>query len=85
MSWELIWTGPALKDMRRLDRRIARRVRDALVRLAETGQGDVARLRAGEPEWRPRIWDWRVRFTYDYSDQKIFILRVLPRGRAYQD
>jgi mRNA interferase RelE/StbE len=84
MSWEIVWTGPAARDMRRLDRSVAQRVRDALVRLASTGQGDVTRLRSDEPEWRLRVGDWRIRFTYEVPTQTIVVLRVLPRGRAYR-
>lgn len=45
MSWEIVRSAPAVRNMRRLDREVARRVRDTLIRLAETGQGDVTRLR----------------------------------------
>lgn len=85
MNWEIVWTGPAARDMRRLDREAARRIHQAITRLATTGQGDVARMQQAEPEWRPRGGDWRIRFVYDYAARKIYIHRVLPRGRAYRD
>ena len=85
MNWEIVWTAPANRDMRRLDREIARRVHQALRRLATRGQGDVTRLQRAEPEWRLRVGDWRIRRTYDYAVRKIYIHRVLPRRRAYRD
>lgn len=85
MTWEIVWTESANQDMRRLDRQVGRRIHRALQRLAASGYGDVTRLEQTEPEWRLRVGDWRVRFTYDYSLRKIYILRVLPRGRAYRD
>lgn len=84
MSWQLEWTERALKDAERLDRTVRERVVTALERLAETGQGDLKRLGGGEPEWRLRVGDWRVRFTFDYAGKLIRVLRVLPRGSAYR-
>lgn len=83
MTWEVIWTRPALQDMRRLDRQVARRMHQAVTRFGETGQGDVRKL-AGETEWRLRVGDWRVRFVYDYEAPALRVIRVLPRGRAYR-
>ena len=37
MTWTLIWTRPALRDMKKLDRRLARRIREGVMSLAETG------------------------------------------------
>jgi mRNA-degrading endonuclease RelE of RelBE toxin-antitoxin system len=34
-------------------------------------------------EWRLRVGDWRVRFAFDDQQRVIVVLRVLPRGRAY--
>ena len=39
MTWTLIWTRPALRDMKKFERRLARRIRDGVVGLAETGIG----------------------------------------------
>ncbi len=39
--WKVEWTGTAQKDMLTLDASTLARVRAALRRLAETGEGDV--------------------------------------------
>jgi mRNA-degrading endonuclease RelE of RelBE toxin-antitoxin system len=40
--------------------------------------------RSPEPtKHRLRVGDWRVRFERDASAREIVVLRVLPRGRAY--
>ncbi|MDQ6675001.1 MAG: type II toxin-antitoxin system RelE/ParE family toxin [Chloroflexota bacterium] len=86
MKWNVIWTRPALHDLRRLDRQLEERVRVAVRRLAETEQGDVTRLQGEDPpQWRLRVGDWRVRFRFDPATSTIFVQRVLPRGRAYRD
>ena len=86
MRWTVVWSRPALRDLRRLDRAVEERVRAAVRRLAETEQGDIRRLQ-GEvpPQWRLRVGDWRVRFRFDDKTNRIVVQRVLPRGRAYRD
>lgn len=49
MTWKLVWTRPALRDMKKLDPTMARRIREGLNRFAETGQGDVVRLKDVSP------------------------------------
>ncbi|MDE0702492.1 MAG: type II toxin-antitoxin system RelE/ParE family toxin [Rhodospirillaceae bacterium] len=84
MTWALVWTRPALKDMKKIDRSIARRVREAVIELAETGHGDVAKLKdTNPPEWRLRVGDRRVLFRFRSDLREIHLLRVLRRDRAY--
>ena len=82
MSWTVVLTGSARRDLRRLDRPVAVRIVEALERLATTGQGDVQRLRGTTDEWRLRVGDWRVRFRYDTAAETIEVLHILPRGEA---
>jgi len=85
MTWRLIWTRPAIKDLKRLDRPVARRIREQLVRLAETGHGDVIRLTdIDPPAWRLRVGDWRVLFEYRLTDRAIKVLHVLGRSQVYK-
>ncbi|MGH9030255.1 MAG: type II toxin-antitoxin system RelE family toxin [Acidimicrobiales bacterium] len=80
-----VFTPRARRDLRRLDPPVQHRIIDALDRLAGNPPvGDVVRLTGVEGEWRLRVGDWRVRFTRD-ADGLIYILRVLPRGRAYRE
>ena len=59
---EIEWTGTALEDMAGLDRDIARRVKQSVERLAETGVGNIKRLQGIEPpEFRLRVGDYRIR------------------------
>lgn len=83
MSWSVDYAPPAARDLRRVDRTDAARVVAALVRLAETGQGDVRRLTEAA-EWRLRVGDIRVLFRFEYETEVITVRRVLPRGRAYR-
>jgi mRNA interferase RelE/StbE len=66
-----------------LDRSIARRVKQAIERFAETGAGNVKKLRGLDPpEYRLRVGDYRVRFHLD--DETVRVLRVRNRREAYR-
>jgi mRNA interferase RelE/StbE len=82
VSWAVVLTASAQRDLRRLDRPVATRILDALARLADTGQGDVTRLQGVADEWRLRVGDWRVRFRHDYPTRTLAVLRILSRGQA---
>ncbi len=72
----------AWRDLKRLDRPVQRRILDALDRFVVAPRmGDIRKLDSAQ--WRLRVGDWRIRFTFDDEKQVIVVLRVLPRGRAY--
>jgi len=80
-----VFTARARRDFRRLDPPIQGRITDALDRLVgDPPAGDVAKLVGTEEEWRLRVGNWRVRFTRE-SAGTVYVLRVLPRGRAYRE
>jgi mRNA-degrading endonuclease RelE of RelBE toxin-antitoxin system len=85
VSWDVSWDEPAVRDLRRLDRQTAERIRAAVRRLAASGQGDLKHLTGQGGELRLRVGDWRVRLVFHHATHTIEILRVLPRGRAYRD
>jgi mRNA interferase RelE/StbE len=98
VSIEIVWSRPALVDMRRLDQQVADRITAALERFAATGQGNVTLLTGAGGELRLRVGDWRVRFrdtietrpaeppaTGEVRVRVLLVQRVLPRGRAYRD
>jgi mRNA interferase RelE/StbE len=77
------WTEPALEDMAALDKEIARRVKRAAERLAESDAGNVRKLQGFDPpQYRLRVGDWRVRFRC--GADAIRILRVRNRREAYR-
>jgi len=78
-----ILAAHARRELRRLDPPVQRRIVEALDRLTgEPAQGDVVKLTGSDDEWRLRVGDWRVRFTRT-QDGQIQVLRIPPRGRAY--
>lgn len=80
---KIVWSEHASKDVRRLDREVARRVFAVLDRLTKSGLGDLRRLKGQSEELRLRVGDWRVRLTEEPGD----ILRihsVRHRSEAYR-
>jgi mRNA interferase RelE/StbE len=85
-AWSYVFTARARRDLKRLDPPVRRKVIAALDALvtSDPPAGDVRKL-AGSDEWRLRVGEWRVRFERDPAQHVLYILRVLPRGRAYRD
>jgi mRNA interferase RelE/StbE len=82
-SW--VFSARAGRDFKRLDPPVQRRIVDALDRLTgDPPAGDVVKL-SNTDEWRLRVGGWRVRFQRDVETGVVYIMRVLPRGRAYRD
>jgi mRNA interferase RelE/StbE len=84
VSRSVDWTEHALRQAERLDQRTRERIETALERLATSGHGDVRPLQGRPQQWRLRVGDWRLIFTYDDETTAIVILAVFPRGRAYR-
>jgi mRNA interferase RelE/StbE len=82
--WRLAYAPLARRDLRQLDPQIRLRVITALERLADNDPRTDVRKLAGTGELRLRVGDWRVRFRRDIDSRQIVVLRVLPRGRAYE-
>ena len=83
-AWAVSFDRRADKDFARLDAAMRRRVAGAIERLAANPDdtSGVRRL-AGRPEQRLRVGEWRVLFELDRPAHQIDVLRILPRGRAY--
>ena len=73
----------ATKDLRSLQIRDARRVADALERLADGLSGDVKRLTSFSPEHRLRVGKYRVLFEIE-NENEIVVYRVVHRRDAYR-
>ena len=73
MSWTVVLTASAQRDVRRLDRPVA-------ARTSMRSHPAADHL----DEWRLRVGDWRVRFRYDHPTRTLEVLRILPWGQVYR-
>lgn len=89
MSWERRWSGDAVNDLldvARTNIRQADRVARAVETLTRSNQGDVLKLTGRSEQWRLRVGDWRVLFTYDYAARILTVLAVKRRNEGtYRD
>jgi mRNA interferase RelE/StbE len=82
--WQVRYTRQAEKDLGRLDPPIRRRIVLALDSLAVGDAAGVVRLRGTAADYRLRVGGcWRVIFRRDHDQLIVLVIRILPRGRAY--
>ena len=84
MSWEIVYTNRARRDIDRLDISVASRVLRALERLANVQPSDVRKLRGASGDSRLRVGDWRVIFDIDRRERRLNIKRIVHRRDAYR-
>ena len=85
MTWSVVWSGPARRALDKLDKPIARRIAEAIGRLAEAGQGDIIHLRPPLEGHRLRVGDWRVFLFFDDAAGTLTVERIRHRREAYRD
>jgi len=84
VSWTYVLSRKAEKDLERLDVTLRRRIFEALDRLAgEAANAKIKKLK-GRPDFSLRVGDWRVLLALRQSQDVIDVLRVRPRGKAYE-
>jgi mRNA-degrading endonuclease RelE of RelBE toxin-antitoxin system len=84
VSLRIDWTPGAQRDLNRLDRPTSARIVAAVLRLAETSQGDVVKLAGKQPpEYRLRVGGWRIRFAWDQTVGVLIVLHIFKRGQGY--
>ena len=93
MAWRIEFDAGALKDLRGLDRQVARRITQFLrERLAvmddPRGLGTPLRSpRSGSraaPLWRYRIGDWRIVVRIEDEVLCVLVLRIAHRREVYR-
>lgn len=84
--YDLRYDPNALKELRKLDRLVARRIARALERLRGDPRPQSARPLAGYPGlWRVRVGDYRAIYTIRDSELVIIALRIAHRSSVYRD
>lgn len=81
--WSVEFERRADKDLERLDAQVKQRVFTAIDRLASDPHSAALRKLTGRAGSRLRVGDWRVIVELDVAERTIVVVRVLPRGRAY--
>jgi len=83
VSRRVEWANQARKKISRLDRPTQQRIIGAIDLLVEEGRGDVRSFEGGKNEFRLRVGDWRVLFSY-LEDGTLLVHKVGSRGDIYK-
>jgi len=76
----------ALKELRKLDKPVARRVARVIDELRSDPRPQRAPLLAGYPDlWRVRVGDYRAIYTIRDPELVIIVLRIAHRSSVYRD
>jgi len=86
VAYEIEWTAPALRELRKLDQQVARRVLAAINRLAQDPRPVGARSLIGHPGGvtRLRVGDYRVIYQVEDNRLVVTVVRVAHRREVYR-
>jgi mRNA interferase RelE/StbE len=79
------YSRDALKTLRMVDAVTAKRLQQKVAQFAASPASltnQVKRLKGEDNLWRLRVGDWRVIFSQDFV--VVYVVRIAPRGRAYE-
>ncbi len=76
----IIYSKQAAKVLNGLDRPTQQRIRQGLTKIPG---GDIVPLKHSDGDYRLRIGDWRILFTYEDNDT-VRIKKIAPRGEVYK-
>ncbi len=82
MAFEIIWSEPAIRQLKKLDRTVARRIFNKVGELADNPHRLVQRL-VSSPYHRLRVGDYRVILDIQQNLLRILVLKVGHRGSIY--
>ena len=93
MAWRIEFDAGALKDLRDLDRQVARRITQFLHERLGV-MDDPRRLGAplrsprsgpeATPLWRYRVGDWRIVVRIEDEVLRVLVLRIVHRREVYR-
>lgn len=87
-SWPLEISHEAEKVLKRQEKSLRLRLRDAIDRLAVDpypGPGrDVSPIKGKANVWTMRVGGWRILYTIDEVNHTVYVAAIHPRGQAYR-
>jgi len=84
MIFQIIWSGSAAKELKKIDETVAKRIFKKVSELSENPyHSDVTKI-IGDPYFRLRVGDYRVIFDIQNDMLRILILKVGHRKKVYK-
>jgi len=85
MKFQIIWSESAAKELKKLDKTVAKRIFKKISQLGENPYcSDVTKI-VGDPYYRLRVGDYRVIFDIQDDMVRILILKVGHRKNVYKN
>jgi len=84
MAYALTILKRAQKELASLPKEDYQRVRDAIIKLADTPRPDGTLKMTGRPAWRIRVGDYRVIYEIDDDKAVISVIHIGHRSDVYR-
>ena len=84
MSYALAIFPSAQRELGALPSELSRRLRDAIVELAQDPRPSACRKLTGREGWRLRVGDYRILYDIDDSRQTVTIVHIGHRRDVYR-
>ena len=82
MAWNVLWSSRSVRQLKKLDKRHARMIRDAVVGARENPYAVVRRL-SDSAFFRMRVGSYRIIMDLRQDAMIIFVIEVGHRRRVY--
>ncbi len=82
MTFEIIWSQSALKQLKKLDRSVAKRIVDAVDKLLADPHRVVSRI-VNSPYFRLRVGDYSVLVDIQRKELRVLVVKVGHRKSVY--
>lgn len=83
MAFEIVWSDSAARQLKKLDRSVARRIFQKAGELTDNPHRYVQKL-ANSPYYRLRVGDYRVILDFQENILRILVLKVGHRESIYE-
>jgi len=83
MDFDIIWSDSAVRELKRLDRMVARRIFDRVGELRKDPYRHVRKL-VNSPYFRLRVGNYRVIIDIRAAVLRVLVVKVGHRGSIYR-
>jgi mRNA interferase RelE/StbE len=85
MAYEVVWDDEAEKAFQKIDKAIQRRIQRVVDRLVDNPRPGQATSIMGDPSTlRVKSGDWRILYEIHHDRQRVVILAIRHRSKAYR-
>ncbi len=84
MNWKIELSNNAVKDLKKLDNPVKKRIWEYLKNLdLQDPSHEIKKLKGNSNEYRLRIGDWRIKFVCDRPQRICLITHIKHRRDVY--